>query len=227
MDPGELELFLFDLAGTTIRDGGRVLEAFRAVAGDEGLAPADSWLTARMGWFKTRVFEELLADAGRDPSEAGALTARFDEVIGNDYRNDPPTALPGAVDSLQALSRAGVKIGFTTGFTRAIADVVLSTLPFGPDVTPDVVVASNEVEHGRPAPDLVLEGMRRTRTTDPGRVGVAGDTPADLEAGTAAGCRIVIGVGHGTHTLDELRAAPHTGLLPDLTGLLAAIRDSA
>jgi phosphoglycolate phosphatase-like HAD superfamily hydrolase len=61
--------------------------------------------------------------------------------------------------------------------------------------------------------------MRLCGVTDATRVGVAGDTPADLQAGTNAGCRIVLGVGHGTHTLSELTAAPHTHLLPTLAGL--------
>jgi beta-phosphoglucomutase-like phosphatase (HAD superfamily) len=88
------------------------------------------------------------------------------------------------------------------------------------------VVASDEVINGRPAPDLIYEGMRRLDISDPSHVGVAGDSPSDLEAGTAAGCRIVVGVGHGTHTLAQLAEAPHTALLPDLTGLMDVIHES-
>jgi phosphoglycolate phosphatase-like HAD superfamily hydrolase len=66
--------------------------------------------------------------------------------------------------------------------------------------------------------------MRRCDVDDPSTVGAAGDTPSDLEAAAAAGCRVVVGVGHGTHTLDELSGAPHTALLDDLTGLMDAIR---
>ena len=52
---------------------------------------------------------------------------------------------------------------------------------------------------------------------------MAGDTPSDLGAGTAAGCGFVVGVGHGTHSLDELAAHPHTHLLPDLDGLTGVL----
>jgi beta-phosphoglucomutase-like phosphatase (HAD superfamily) len=82
-----------------------------------------------------------------------------------------------------------------------------------------VVVASDEVAHGRPAPDLIYEAMRRAGADDPGRVGVCGDTPSDLEAGHAAGCSMIVGVGHGTHTLEELAAHKHTHLFEDLMGL--------
>ncbi|MCC7076387.1 MAG: HAD hydrolase-like protein [Acidimicrobiia bacterium] len=226
MDTAELRLFVFDLAGTTIADDGRVLRAFRSVAAREGLEADDAWLTSRMGWFKTRVFEDLLARNDRDPAQARVLTESFDRTIGDDYRADPPRPLAGAVDSMQTLRAAGTAIGFTTGFTRAVTDVVFGARPFGHDFTPDAVVASDEVERGRPAPDLVFEVMRRVGVVDPRTVGVAGDTPADLEAGTAAGCRVVVGVGHGTHTLAQLASAPHTHLLPDLGGLVAAISET-
>jgi phosphoglycolate phosphatase-like HAD superfamily hydrolase len=58
--------------------------------------------------------------------------------------------------------------------------------------------------------------MRRCGRSDPARVGIAGDTPSDLAAGTAAACRLVVGVGCGTHQLAELEPHPHSHLLPDL-----------
>lgn len=223
MNPADLTLFLFDLAGTTIVDDGRVLRAFRDIATREGLAVEDDWLLTRMGWFKGRVFSELLVDAGRDPTEASALTQRFDAVMAEDYRMNPPRPLAGAVEAFSELRAEGVMIGFTTGFTRAVAELILSSRPFGQSFRPDVLVASDEVASGRPAPDLIHEGMHRLDIIDARTVGVAGDTPSDLEAGSAAGCRVVVGVGHGTHTLDELSRAPHTALLPDLAGLMDAI----
>jgi ATP-binding cassette subfamily B protein len=49
---------------------------------------------------------------------------------------------------------------------------------------------------------------------------VAGDTAADLEAGTNAGAAVIVGVGTGGYELDQLAAGPHTHLLPALPGIL-------
>ena len=220
MEPNELRLFLFDMAGTTVRDDGVVLGAFHSVAADADCDVDSEWLRERMGWHKQRVFAELLAMRDRDPALAPQLAASFAEQIATGFAATPPRPLDGALESFAALRDAGCKVGFTTGFEKATADLILDALGWEPDVR----VASDEVAHGRPAPDLILEGMRRCGVDDPAAVGAAGDTPSDLEAATAAGCRVVVGVGHGTHTLDELAAAPHTALLDDLTGLMDAIR---
>ena len=70
---------------------------------------------------------------------------------------------------------------------------------------------------------MITEAMLRTGVTDVREVGVAGDTPSDMRAGSSAGCRWVIGVGHGTHTLDELAQYPHTHLVDDLSTLSAIV----
>lgn len=211
----DVTLFLFDMAGTTVRDDGQVLETFLAVAHEAGLHPDREVLRSRMGWYKREVFAGLLEEAGRTDVGADDLVARFNAHLAAAYRAAPPEPLPGAEPSMAALRAAGIRYGFTTGFTAETARLLVELLGW----QPDVVVASDEVAHGRPAPDLILEAMARTGVTDPARVGVCGDTPSDLEAGTRAGCGYVIGVGHGTHALEELAAAPHTALLADLTTL--------
>ena len=46
-----------------------------------------------------------------------------------------------------------------------------------------------------------------------------GDTPLDLQAGTNAGVRDVIGVLTGLHTQERLQREPHTVLLPSVAKL--------
>jgi phosphoglycolate phosphatase-like HAD superfamily hydrolase len=46
-----------------------------------------------------------------------------------------------------------------------------------------------------------------------------GDTPLDLQAGTAAGCGMVIGVLTGMHTRERLETKPHTQLLNSIADL--------
>ena len=60
-------------------------------------------------------------------------------------------------------------------------------------------------------------------STTRGEVGVAGDTPADLLAGQAAGVAMIVGIGCGTHSLAQLREHPHTHLFEDLRALPAEV----
>ena len=215
----DLDLFLFDFAGTTVRDDGIVLEAYRRVLGRAGLEADDPWLLARMGRTKRTVFEELLDLNGRPVADAPALAAGFDDAMAGVFEDRPPEALPGAEEAIAGLRAAGVAVGFTTGFSSATMAIILDRLGW----RSDAAVASDEVASGRPAPDLIIEAMRRAGVSDAGRVGTCGDTPSDLLAGANAGCSVIVGVGHGTHSLDELARYPHTHLLPDLTGLVAAL----
>jgi phosphoglycolate phosphatase-like HAD superfamily hydrolase len=59
--------------------------------------------------------------------------------------------------------------------------------------------------------------------SDPGAVAVVGDTTSDLEAGTNAGARAVIGVLSGAHDRKTLSAAPHTDLIDDVTELVGVL----
>ena len=54
-------------------------------------------------------------------------------------------------------------------------------------------------------------------------VAKVGDTPSDLQEGTAAGCGLVIGVANGTHTREQLAAHPHTHLIASLQELPALV----
>lgn len=207
------------MAGTTVADNGFVTRAFLAAAAQGGLSPHPEWVRARMGWRKLLVFQEMLRAAGRDDLDAPRLNAEFENQVADEIRREPPRPLEGAEESFAALRARGTRVGFTTGFSTATGLAILERLSW----RPDVFVASDMVVQGRPSPDLIQHGMRDAGISDPQHVGVAGDTPADLQAGQAARCGVVVGVGHGSHTLAELRTSPHTHLLPTLRGLVEAI----
>src|SRR5262249_21782852 len=89
----------------------------------------------------------------------------------------------------------------------------------------DATIASDEVQQGRPHPDMIRRAMELTGVSDPGRVAKVGDTPADLHEGEAAQCALIVGVTSGSHTRDELAAHPHTHLIDRLSTLLTLVQD--
>ncbi len=208
-----IELVVFDIAGTTVQDIGFVERAFLSVAAAHGLGLDAAWIKPRMGVHKLAVMQEALRQGGSStPATAEQLARAFEEAIDREVESGAAPALPGAAELIRDLQAAGVRVAFTTGFSRRTALRVLEAA----DLEGDTVVASDEVARGRPAPDLVFEAMRRTGVDAAAQVAVIGDTPSDLGCGTASGAGLVVGIGHGTHTLEELAGHPHTHLVPDL-----------
>ena len=68
--------------------------------------------------------------------------------------------------------------------------------------------------------------MARLGVEDPRSVVVVGDTTSDLEAGARAGAGAVIGVLSGSHDEAALATAPHTAIVPDVSGLVAVLEAS-
>ena len=73
---------------------------------------------------------------------------------------------------------------------------------------------------------MIIGAMDRLGVADAGAVAVVGDTTSDLEAGTNAGARAVIGVLSGAHDRATLEAAPHTDLINDVTELMGVLTRS-
>ena len=70
---------------------------------------------------------------------------------------------------------------------------------------------------------MIFGAMSCLGVAGAGAVAVVGDTVSDLEAGTNAGARAVIGVLTGAHDRATLPTAPHTDLIEDLSGLIGVL----
>jgi phosphonatase-like hydrolase len=220
---GPYALACLDMAGTTVRDDGAVEAAFdealaavRVTKGSPRYEEAHLFVRETMGWSKADVFARLL-----DPDEAARATARFAGAYEAVVAAGEVEAIPGAPDVLRDLRARGVRICLTTGFAPTTRDALLDALGWRADI--DLALSPADVGRGRPAPDLVLGAMARLGIEDPGAVVVVGDTVSDLEAGTAARARAVVGVLTGAHDEATLAEAPHTAILPDITGLIGLL----
>jgi phosphonatase-like hydrolase len=215
-----LELFLFDIGGTVLEEDGLVLRAFLTVAEHEGLTTDPEWYRTRMGLNKRAVLEEALAVAGGDTGRAGELADAFAAQIDLDLTANPPRPYDGLMVLIELLEDNDVKVGFVTGFAGKTARAVVDHMGW----PADVIVGSDEVGEGRPAPDLVFEAMKRTGVADAANVAVCGDTPYDVQSGKAAGAGLVVAIGHGSHTLEELAGTGADLLVQDLFDLAARVQ---
>lgn len=203
------------MAGTTIEDPDLVGECLKAALSADGVSWEHDAVNAVMGIPKPLAIASLLPDP--EPSRVAEIHEDFRSRMIDLYETDPRVKpVPGVEAVFDWLRTRGVRVVLDTGFDRRIVDVILKRLQW--DV---VTVASDEVQRGRPHPDLIFRAMELTGVTDVTCVAKVGDTPSDLQEGTAAGCRWVIGVTEGTHRRDQLEVHPHTHLLGSVRELPA------
>jgi len=224
-----IQLVVFDMAGTTVRDDDAVNTCLRDALAGAGVNARREAVNEVMGLPKPLAIAALLKASrpaqGADPELVNRIHADFLGRMIRFYQTDPRVEeMPGTAAAFRHLKQAGIKVGLDTGFSRPIVNAILARLGWSPGGLLDTTVASDEVPRGRPHPDLLFEAMRRTSITDVRAVAKVGDTPSDLQEGTAAGCALVVGVTNGTHTRAELEPHPHTHLIASLFELPALVR---
>ena len=96
--------------------------------------------------------------------------------------------VPGAVDAVRRLHGEGFRLAVATSSNRELIDAVLRRL----DVTGlfAVTVSSEEVERGKPAPEVYLETARRL-DVEPARCAAVEDSASGIRAAHAAGMHVL------------------------------------
>ena len=220
-----IELAVFDVAGTTVDEGGTVYRVLADTVRAAGADPTPGQIEAWMGASKREAIQALLREAGADASDpvVDAAFADFRARLATAYRTDPPKPFAGVPEAIDRLRRAGVKVALTTGFDRDTTASLLASIGWSDGVL-DAVICIDDVTAGRPAPFMVFHAMEATGVTDVRRVLVAGDTVRDVQAAQNAGAAIVVAVTTGEVPAATLAAAAPTHVLggvaeiPDLLG---------
>jgi HAD superfamily hydrolase (TIGR01509 family) len=120
----------------------------------------------------------------REPPEE--ISAEVVRRMGDRYRERLPL-LPGAVEAVERLA-ARWPLGLASSSNRPLIDLVLDVSGLGRFFR--ATVSSEEVAHGKPAPDVFLEAARRLGVA-PGRCAVVEDSANGILAGRAAGMFVV------------------------------------
>jgi phosphonoacetaldehyde hydrolase len=191
-------LVIFDWAGTLVDFGCRApLAAFHSAFENIGLPISDEIARKPMGAHKRDHVREILhypeikkrvqSELGRDPDEA------LVDAVYQDFASLLPALLPahaspipGSLETLKFLFENGIRIGSTTGYTRAMMDV-LEPVARAAGITPEFVVCADEVPQSRPAPWACFRIAERCGVYPMSRCLKVGDTPADMAEGRNAG----------------------------------------
>lgn len=223
-----IKLVVFDIAGTTLHDESNVALVLQQAIKTAGVTVSVEEVNEVMGYAKPFAIRHLLEqkqDARfKDPVFIDQLHEQFVQEMKNHYAHSPAVReKTGTTAVLKALKEKGIKVGLDTGFDRGITNVILERVGWHHNGLIDAVVTSDEVPKGRPYPYMIYRTMEQLGIQSIKAVAKVGDTVSDLEEGTNAGCRYVIGVTTGAYTRSQLAAGPHTHLIATLDELFTIL----
>lgn len=194
--------FLFDLDGTLVDSVYQHVLAWKEALECCGIELSVWRIHRRIGMSGGLFAKALLRETGRPVTaeEAEQLQRCHAEAYARQVAEVRP--LPGAMDLLASLTRAGVRWAIATSGRGEFAGQTLRILNIGPDV---VVVTRDQVERAKPDPDLFLAAANRLGADVETSV-VVGDSVWDLLAAQRAKA-LGVGLLSGGYGQDELERA--------------------
>jgi phosphonatase-like hydrolase len=222
-----IELVVFDMAGTTVKDENYVGLAFQKAMKSQGYDVLTEQVNPIMGYQKPLAIKMMLELLEPDQSK---ITDELIAVIHDQFvkemiefysTTDKISPLPDVELTFQVLRENGIKIALNTGFSKDIADVIIKRLDWTDKI--DLLVASDEVPQGRPYPYMIQKAMQILGISSNEKVAKVGDTEVDINEGFNASCKYVIGVTTGAFTREELSIYTPTHIIDNISEVIHII----
>jgi phosphonatase-like hydrolase len=220
------KLAVFDIAGTTVADDNAVAIAFKNAFDAYGFSINEEDVKPLMGYKKPVAIQIMLEKLGAEFDEelVNDIHDEFEVAMLDHYEYSPDVkAMPGAENIMQELKEKGIRIALNTGFSKSIADTIMSRLQWMEKGLVDDYIASDEVKEGRPQPFMIQALMQRAGIEDAKEVLKIGDTEVDINEGRNAGCSLVVAVTTGAFTKDQLAPYKPDYIIDNLSQLPALI----
>jgi HAD superfamily hydrolase (TIGR01509 family) len=176
---------VFDLDGVLLDSEQLWNEAKAALVQESGGRWREEAPTVMMGMSSPEWAAYLRDDLGV-PMDVDEISSEVVRRMEEGYREELPL-LPGAAEAVRALA-ARWPLGLASSANREVIDLVLELAAFGDAFR--VTVSSEEVERGKPAPDVYLKTARELGA-DPERCVAVEDSSNGLRAAAAAGMAVI------------------------------------
>jgi HAD superfamily hydrolase (TIGR01509 family) len=176
---------IFDLDGVLVDSERRWNGAKEALVREAGGRWLEEAPRTMMG-MSSLEWSAYLRDDLAVPMEAAEISREVVRRMEAGYREELPL-LPGANEAVRALA-ARWPLGLASSANRVVIDLVLELAGFGDAFR--VTVSSEEVERGKPAPDVYLAAARGLGVDPAGCVAIE-DSSSGLRAAAAAGMTVI------------------------------------
>jgi HAD superfamily hydrolase (TIGR01509 family) len=207
-----IEAVVFDLDGVLVDSEEAWNEARRQLVEERGGRWTDRAQKDMMGMSSTewsRYMHDVVG-APEAPEEINAEVVRRLERL---YRERLPL-VPGAVEAVKRIVAEWL-LAVASSSNRPLIDLFLELSGLAPYFR--VTVSSEEVAHGKPAPDVYLEAARRLGC-DPTHCAAIEDSENGIRSAVAAGMRVIAIPNRAFPPSREALAAAHV-VIPSLAEL--------
>jgi len=182
---GEPSAVVFDLDGVLI-ESERVWDTARQeVVRDRGGTWHDSATTDMMG-MSSKEWSSYMHDRLGVPMEPAEINDAVVDRVASTYESHLPL-LPHAVETVRELATHW-PLGVASSSNRPVIELVFERA--GVQACFDAIVSSEEVEHGKPAPDVYIAAARQLDVEPESCVAVE-DSTNGIKAAVAAGMRTI------------------------------------
>jgi HAD superfamily hydrolase (TIGR01509 family) len=185
MMPVVIDAVVFDLDGILVQSEELWDAARRELAAEHGIEWPGDATDAMMG-MSSKEWSKYVHDEVGVPDPPEEINRKVLAWVEDRYRRDLPW-IPGAREAVRRMA-AEFPLGLATSSNREIIDLVVEVGGF--EDLFEVTVSSEEVERGKPAPDVYLEATGRMGV-DPRRTAAIEDSTNGLLAAHNAGMRVI------------------------------------
>ncbi|SRR6056297_1791288 len=217
-----VELVVFDMAGTTVDEDNVVYKTVRAAINAAGYGfTQEEVQAAGAGKEKSQAIRDVLAlDAmPHTDEEVARIFGDFKQRLALAYEALDVREQPGATVVFAKLRQQGVKVALNTGYDRATAEGLVKKIGWTVGTDVDALITASDVEHGRPAPDMIHKAMELTGVSSSEAVVKVGDSEIDIAEGHNAGCGMMFGITTGAQGEAMLLRSNPTAVVDSLEEL--------
>jgi HAD superfamily hydrolase (TIGR01509 family) len=180
-----IDAVVFDLDGVIV-DSEQVWDDVRERYARETGGRYSAAATRDMMGMSSLEWSRYMAETLGVPGTPAVINAAIVERMLERYGEQPPL-IPGAVDAARRIA-AEWPLAIASSSNPELIDVVVRAAGLG-DVF-EIAVSSQEVPHGKPAPDVYLEAARRL-DVEPSHCAAVEDSHNGIRSAKAAGMRVV------------------------------------
>lgn len=221
-------MVVFDMAGTTVDEDNIVYKTLQACINAQGYNfSLEEVLEHGGGKEKLKAIQDTLstklADMEKVEQIAKTAFAEFIPRLNKAYEELDVKPYADVEQTFEQLRTQGIKVVLNTGYNAKIANQLINKLKWRTGEKIDLLVTSDDVKNGRPAPDMIHFAMKQFELSDASKVIKIGDTTIDIQEGQNAKCGLSIGITTGAQAKELLKTAEPDVILNELSGVLKLI----